>query len=63
MTKDGGATKPCNVFFFGEDFLMAIVKYTEERFSQLETPTPTIHRYLTTMFNGNHLLLSLSTLQ
>jgi hypothetical protein len=42
---------------------MAIEKYTEERFSPLETPTPTIHGYLKTMFNANYLLLSLSTLQ
>jgi hypothetical protein len=50
----GYATKRCNNFFSGEELLMTMEEYMEEKFVPLETTSPTVHGYLTTMYTCNY---------
>jgi hypothetical protein len=48
----GFATVPCNTFFTGEEFVLAIEETREKEL--IQQVTPTVHGYLTTMLNGNY---------
>jgi hypothetical protein len=43
-------TVPCNTFFTGEEFVLAIEETREKEL--IQQVTPTVHGYLTTMLNG-----------